>query len=114
MIEASVARRGHSKMAGSVKPIHYNGNLRPEGGRTTGSTMTSTQIEQWMTLRIGAALGVAPDEVDVDAAFVDHGLDSVSALRMLGQLEETLDRPIEPSLLFEHPTIALLSRFLAT
>jgi len=70
-------------------------------------------IEGWMSARIATVLGVGPDEVDVDAPFVEHGLDSVAALQLTGELESVLGRPLDATLMFEYPTIAALSRHLA-
>lgn len=67
-----------------------------------------------MVHRIATALGANPDEIDVDAPFADHGLDSVAALQLIGELEETLQRPIEPTVVFDYPTIVTLCRHLAS
>jgi acyl carrier protein len=74
---------------------------------------TAEQIQSWMIDRIAAAVGVSPAEIDVDAPFVDHGLDSVAALQLTGELETMVGRALDATLIFEYPTIATLARHLA-
>lgn len=75
--------------------------------------LTAEHLEQWFVTRISDALSVAPDEVDIDAPLSDHGLDSLSALTMTGELETMLDRKLPATLFWEYPTIARLSKHLA-
>jgi acyl carrier protein len=74
--------------------------------------MNAGQIRDWMVARIASALGVSPSEIDVNAPFTDHGLDSIAALQLTGALEEELQRPLSATLVFDHPTIATLARHL--
>jgi acyl carrier protein len=74
--------------------------------------MKAIEIERWMVREISRALGTKHEEIDVDAPFADHGLDSVAALQMTGELETMLKRPLEATLVFEYPTIATLARYL--
>jgi acyl carrier protein len=72
------------------------------------------QLQAWMVERIAAAVGLDAADIDVDAPFIDHGLDSVAALQLTGELETFLGRPLDATLVFEYPTIATLCRHLAT
>jgi polyketide synthase PksM len=86
----------------------------PLPATSSARALTVEEIQSEMVARIGKALGLPPHEIDVDAAFVDHGLDSVAALQMVGELETVLGRPLEATLMFEYPSIATLSRHLAS
>ena len=53
------------------------------------------------------------EAIDVHAAFADFGLDSADALSLADHLGDWLGRPVEPTLVWDHPSIAALSRHLA-
>ena len=71
-------------------------------------------FEQWFVGRVSGALSVPAAEIDVDAPFLEHGLDSVATLQMTGELEQLTGTPLPATLLFEYPTIAALSRYLSS
>ncbi len=75
--------------------------------------LTIQHLEQWFVTRIAGALEIAPEEVDIDAPLSDHGIDSLSALTMTGELEKMLERKLPATLFWEYPTIARLSKQLA-
>ncbi|SMF97500.1 Acyl transferase domain-containing protein [Methylomagnum ishizawai] len=58
-------------------------------------------------------LKIAPDLL-AQASFAELGLDSIRALHLAERLQRCLQRPVEPVMLFQHPTIARLSEALAT
>jgi acyl carrier protein len=74
--------------------------------------MTAEQIQSWLVERVAKAVGVDARQIDVDARFADHGLDSVAMLTLTGELETLLGRQLDATLLFEFPSIAKLSRHL--
>lgn len=77
------------------------------------AALTFERLEHWFVTRIADALSVAPEEVDIDAPLSDHGLDSLSALTMTGELETMLGRKLSATLFWEYPSIARLSKHLA-
>jgi acyl carrier protein len=74
--------------------------------------LAPADIESWMVTKLADALKVPREEIDIDAAFTDFGLDSVAGLQLTGELETMVGRPLEATLLYEYPTIATLSRYL--
>jgi acyl carrier protein len=74
--------------------------------------VSASTLERWMADRIGEALSVSPDELDVHAPFSEHGLDSVAALQLTGELETLLGKQLSATLVYEYPTIATLSEHL--
>ena len=77
--------------------------------------MTSAEIEHWLVTRIAGELHVAPENVDVRKPFTELGVDSLVAMELAMELEEHLGRRDLPvTLLFDHPTIDELARFLAS
>jgi acyl carrier protein len=74
---------------------------------------TKTAIQNWLVEQLAAAMKVDRSKIDVKEPFTDYALDSVAALRVVGQLEELLGRQLEPTLLYDHPDIESLSAYLA-
>jgi 8-amino-7-oxononanoate synthase len=76
--------------------------------------VSAEQLRGWMVARLAAALQIPPEAIDVDAPFVEHGLDSIAALQLTGALEEVLNRSLSATLIFDYPTIETLARHLAS
>jgi len=74
--------------------------------------MTSEEIEAWLVSRIASELYVAPDDVDVRTPFAELGIDSLIAMELAQELEAHLARDLPVTILFDHPTIERLARFL--
>jgi len=70
--------------------------------------MDSRELEKWIRERVASELGVAPDSIDVTQSFEQYGLDSASVVEISGELETILARRLEPTLLFEYPSISAL------
>jgi acyl carrier protein len=71
------------------------------------------EIETWLRRVVGELLHTSPEEVSVEARLSRLGLDSTTALIVTDMLSEWLRTDLEPTLLYEHPTIAALSTHLA-
>ncbi|MFF1545129.1 SDR family NAD(P)-dependent oxidoreductase [Streptomyces sp. NPDC058291] len=54
----------------------------------------------------------SPEEIDVDARFVDLGLDSLGSVELKNALETALGVPLPASALFDHPAVRSLAVFL--
>jgi acyl carrier protein len=74
--------------------------------------MTAVELQDWLRARIAKVIGGAPERVDLDARFLDHGLDSVAMLTLTGELEELVGRELDAVLLLQYPSIAKLARHL--
>ncbi|PSB25006.1 acyl carrier protein [Stenomitos frigidus] len=76
-------------------------------------SVSSTEIERWLTTYLSELLDISQDEVDMQATFDSHGLDSAAAIGLTGELADWLAIDLEPTLLYEHPSIQKLANFLA-
>lgn len=54
----------------------------------------------------------SPEEIDVDARFVDLGLDSLGSVELKNALETVLGIPLPASALFDHPAVRPLAVFI--
>jgi len=70
------------------------------------------EIQSWLLQRLAAHLTLSTEEIDVHAPLIDFGIDSMQAIRLTGELESFLEVPLDPSLLYDFPTIAELARYL--
>lgn len=75
--------------------------------------MNAPELEAWLIERISAETGLPAQEIEVDMPFARLGLDSTAAVALTGELEEVLGQTLDPTVVFEFPTIARLARHLA-
>jgi acyl carrier protein len=64
-------------------------------------------LRVWMVNYITSVLELPSGTVPTAQKFNEYGLDSVEAVVMAGVMEEEFGVPIDPILLFEHPSIDL-------
>ncbi|MGW1196787.1 acyltransferase domain-containing protein [Streptomyces sp. NPDC002536] len=64
----------------------------------------------WLTERLARYLGRT---VEADVPFTEYGLDSVAALSLYGDIEEEFGPFIDPTDIWDHPTVRALARYLA-
>lgn len=55
----------------------------------------------------------SPDDIEVDAKFIDLGLDSLAAVELKNALESTLHVPLPTSALFDYPGVASFTEFVS-
>lgn len=66
-------------------------------------------IVRWLTQRGG----VEPDQIDLQQRFDAYGLDSLMAIRLIGDLEDACGVELTPMIAWEHPTIAATASLIA-
>lgn len=74
---------------------------------------SSTEIQEWILRELAGRLSLPVDQIDLDRSMADFGLDSIHVLRIFGELERWLGRPVSPTACYEHPTIRSLASWLA-
>jgi acyl carrier protein len=70
-------------------------------------------IQDWLTTHLAEQLGVAPQDIDVQAPFTEYGLDSLVGVSITGDLEDWLGLQLSPTLLWDYSTIETLAWYLA-
>ena len=73
---------------------------------------TTTKIEEWLVNYIAQVLEIEPDEIDVTVPYERYGLDSAAGVTLTGDLSEWLGCSIDPSILYDYPTIESLVEYL--
>jgi acyl carrier protein len=67
----------------------------------------------WIASYLAQLLEIDPDEVNVTIPFDQYGLDSAAAVGMTGDIEDWVERKIDPTLLYDYPTVEALAQHLA-
>ncbi|GGK32581.1 hypothetical protein GCM10010965_26870 [Caldalkalibacillus thermarum] len=75
--------------------------------------VSPTEIEQWLIKRIAEKCKLSPQQINPEDPFSRFGLDSAEAVAIAGELEDWLGHYCPPTLVFDHPSIRLVARYLA-
>jgi acyl carrier protein len=89
------------------------GSDASEDQATPRPSRSSEEIEQWFIHYLTEQLDLSPDQIDVTVPFDDFALDSATAIAMTGDLEDWLGRGVDPTLVYDYPTISDLAEYLA-
>ena len=76
---------------------------------STSDTATREEIATWLTERVAYFLERPPAEIDPGVELVELGLDSVYALTLCGDIEDRFDLEVDPTIVWDHPTIRSLA-----
>lgn len=72
------------------------------------------QLEDWLISRVAQLLKQAVDDIDPDMPFNSLGLDSINVMDLIVELDDLLGIEIESTIVWDYPTIRLLSEYVAT
>ncbi|EWC64596.1 Acyl carrier protein [Actinokineospora spheciospongiae] len=79
---------------------------------TSTSTTVPADIAQWLAGRVASYLDTDAATIDLDLPLAEYGLDSVYALSLCGDIEDTLGLVVEPTLAWDYPTVNAMAEFL--
>jgi acyl carrier protein len=74
---------------------------------------TSEEIESWLVDRIAVLAELAKEDVDVQRAFSEFGIDSSVVVTVTHELSQFLGSGLAVTVFWEYPTIRALSKSLA-
>jgi acyl carrier protein len=74
---------------------------------------SAAEIQDWIVAYLADLLEVEAEEVDVTVPFDRYGLDSSAAVGLTGDLETWLGTEVEPTLLYDYPTVEALVEHLS-
>ncbi|MFF4402725.1 acyl carrier protein [Streptomyces sp. NPDC001480] len=74
---------------------------------------TEAPLHQWLTTHLAVYLDRVPESIDATVPLAEYGMDSVGALSLCGDIEDDFGILVEPSLVWDHPTVAQLVAHLA-
>ncbi|MFJ3307065.1 SDR family NAD(P)-dependent oxidoreductase [Streptomyces sp. NPDC086549] len=73
------------------------------------SPTTSEGVRAWLASAVAEAAGIAPPTVDPDRPIAEFGIGSRQLVTLAAELSEWTGRTLEPSLVFNHPTITAIA-----
>lgn len=79
----------------------------------TNESKNQSELTQWLIQLVAASQKLDVADIDPDMQFIELGLDSMSAVTLVGDIEVELGIELDSSVVRDHPTIAHLSRHLA-
>jgi acyl carrier protein len=77
-------------------------------------TRTTGDIQAWMVTYLAELLEISEEDIDASVPFDRYGLDSSAAVGMTGELEDWLGVEIDPTVIYDYPTIDALSHYLGS
>ncbi|MEU4811846.1 acyl carrier protein [Nocardia fluminea] len=75
-------------------------------------TTDATTTQDWLIERVADYTERAAHQVDPTIPLAELGMDSVSAVALCGEIEDRWMLDIDPTLVFEYPTIAAIATYL--
>lgn len=97
----------------SSEPDNQPNAKRADGDGDSGSGKTEEEIQEWIVDYLSKVLETSADEIDITVPFDDFALDSATAIGMTGELEDWLGKPVDPTLVYDYPTVEQFSQCLA-
>ncbi|HEX7175425.1 MAG TPA: aminotransferase class III-fold pyridoxal phosphate-dependent enzyme, partial [Pyrinomonadaceae bacterium] len=104
----------HERAQPAASPPELAGKrARPATEPQTHRQDAADDIQTWLVNKLAETLRVEPREIDAQQPFASFGIGSVQSVSLSGELADWLGRPLPPTLLYDYPTIAALTGFLA-
>ena len=85
-----------------------------ESLQTTETLPSELETQDWLIAYVAQLLEVDEDEIDVATTFKRYGLDSSMTLGLISDLESWLECDLEPTLVYNYPTIESLAKHVST
>ncbi|MET8779604.1 acyl carrier protein [Nocardia sp. NPDC050713] len=80
--------------------------------RTLVLAQQGAVVADWITARVADHLGRSARDIDETLPMAELGLDSVSAVNICGEIEDEWDLDLDPTIVFEYPTIVDLAVYI--
>jgi acyl carrier protein len=69
-------------------------------------------ILRWLTAQLASYLEVPATAIDPMVPLAEMGVDSVHAVSLVGDVEAHFDIDVDPTLIFDYPTLAHIAEFI--
>ncbi|GGO54804.1 acyl carrier protein [Streptomyces lasiicapitis] len=76
--------------------------------------ITLDELQSWLVERVGEYVPDLDEKVDPNQELGEYGLDSVAVVAFAADVEDWLGIRVEPSAVWDHPTVTQLAKFLLT
>ena len=68
----------------------------------------------WLTTQLASYLEVSTTADNPMVPLAEMGVDSVHAISLVGDIEMQFDIDVDPTLIFDYPTLARIAEFIST
>lgn len=75
--------------------------------------MTPKELEDWLIEQLAGQLKVPKKDIDPVRRLEEYGLDSLEAVALTGEIEAKLGRTVDPTILWDYPSVRAVAMFLA-
>ncbi|MBB5447923.1 MULTISPECIES: acyl carrier protein [unclassified Paraburkholderia] len=82
------------------------------GPAIPNESITQAQLEEWFVSYIADLRGMKREKISRTVVLSKYGLDSASAVALSGDLMDWLKCDVDPTLLYEYPTIEKAAAYL--
>jgi acyl carrier protein len=79
----------------------------------SSANTVQAELQEWLCAHLAAELRVPGGEIDPTEPMSVYGLDSVTAFAVLTDVEDRVGLELDPNSLWDYPTVAEFTRFLA-
>ena len=94
-------------------PAGRSDRTPPVSVETAVAAHSSRAIEDWLIAWAAAETGLDAGAIELDKSFASLGLDSVTGVWLVGDLQTWLGRAVDPTLVWDYPTIETMAAHLA-
>ncbi|MEC3614235.1 type I polyketide synthase [Bacillus stercoris] len=84
----------------------------PEMKEQAGTRTVFLETVDWLVTLFSEELKIAAEDFETDEPFQEYGIDSIILAQLVQQMNEQLNGDIDPSILFEYPTIESFAHWL--
>ncbi|WP_330203330.1 acyl carrier protein [Cyanobacterium sp. Dongsha4] len=70
------------------------------------------EVESWLIAYIAKVMEIESEKIEITIPLEQYGLDSRTALGMIADLEDKFGGEIDPTLIYQNPTIESLAKHL--
>ncbi|MGK7941316.1 MAG: acyl carrier protein [Crocosphaera sp.] len=81
--------------------------------QTLNPNQSQATIKTWLINWTAEQLELETTEIDVNQSFLSYDMNSVTAMMLVGDLEDWLGLRLSPTLAWDYPNIASLAEYLA-
>jgi len=74
---------------------------------------SATEIEHWLKTRVSELLELSLDRIDSSKPLTKYGLDSSAAIGLTHELALWLEVELDPTVVYDYPSIAQLAKHLS-
>ncbi|MFH5210446.1 acyl carrier protein [Antrihabitans spumae] len=74
---------------------------------------TIEPIVDWLVERVAFYVELPAQEIDPDVPLAELGIESVVAVSLCGEIEDRWELDLDPTVVFDYPTIADMASFIA-